>query len=455
MIKIKKMLLLYFIVICMELSGCGSSGEMETENHGIEEQVTNSEEINNITEKFADANTDANTADGEDAVNQEGYIEVDIADLAARVRYFSYGKGWYFDDSSEVWKCTDTEGNILFSLPFGWEPKNGFIHNYCMIQHESYKDKVIDQSGNQVFGDVVSDEKDILLLSENNDVVNLWVRTIRDAYDGHSETLSVIDENGTILSEYTSLEGVSLGYIREIKDLGDGMYQCGGYVFNINNNSYFRYEDSAGLIADILNFNHGYGIGEDGRVIDLNGTVCFSGPAGVVVGKYGNDVFFMGHREEIYASGKYYDTFRGAFYNAEGQMEIDISQYSLMRIPFYKDNFCILEILNEAGVRFTSVIDKSGEFLFEPIKGCIISSAGYEYDNFYVSDGVVVIKGDDTQICNLEQKSISIWPDDLIGIGAFHDGWAAFDMGSRNMAGFIDKDGNHLKVKLPLNSVDS
>ncbi len=441
----KKLLSLSILLItlCMVLAGCKDSVEEDELNNGVEEQVTNDKMYDSTEKENFNNSTEEQVVNGNDMDNQESYTEVDIADLSDRVRDFSYGKGWYFNNSSEEWTCIDSEGNILFSLPFGYEPVNGFIQNLCLVQREGYKGILIDESGNQVLADMTTGDNDILMLSENNGVVNIWIRIIKDAYDGHSEILRVIDGEGMTVSEYTSLQGLPFDSINmpnhsQLRDLGDGMYQCGGYVFNTNNNSCFPYEDNSGLIEDVLNFADGYGVGKDGKLIDSNGTVCFSSPSQAHVGKYGDGVFFVGYWEEIFITGKYYDTYRGAFYNSNGQVELDISQYSLEDIPSFKEGYCVIRILNEAGVSFTVVIDKNGEFLFEPVEGRLAVE---------ISEGMVVVNGDLIQMYDLKQNTTNTISDNIKKIGAFHDGWATFEMSSGNK-GFIDKNGNHLKIKL-------
>lgn len=431
---------LMLITLCIILAGCKDSIEEDEVNNSVEEQITNNKIYGSTEKESFNNSTEEQVVNDNDMDNQESYIEVDIADLSDQVRDFSYGKGWYLDNSTEEWTCINGEGNILFSLPFGYEPVNGFIQNLCLVQHEGYKDIVIDESGNQVFADMTTGDNEILKLSENNGLVNIWIRIIKDTYDGHSEILRVIDGEGMTVSEYMSLQGLPFDTISRysLRDLGDGMYQCGGYVFNTNNNSCFRYEDDFGLIEDVLNFDDGYGVGGDGKLIDSNGSVCFSSPSQASVGKYGDGVFFVGYWEEIFITGKYYDTYRGAFYNSNGQVELDISQYSLEDIPSFKEGYCVIRILNEAGVSFAAVIDKNGEFLFEPVEGRLAVE---------ISEGMVVVNGDLIQMYEIKQNTTNTISDNIKKIGAFQNGWATFEMSSGNK-GFIDKNGNHLKIKL-------
>lgn len=365
-------------------------------------------------------------------------------DLSDYVKEFSYGKGWYLDNSSEEWTCIDVDGNILFTLPYGYKPVSGFVQNLCLIQREGYNCILIDESGNQIFTDLTKGDSECLMLSENNGKINIWLHIIEDTYDGHSETLRVVDGEGTTVSEYA----LNMGQIKhmgqtssfenglELRNLGEGMYQCGGYVFNTNNNSYFRYEDYRGLSEEIMNFDDGYGMGVDGKLIDSNGNVILSTSGGAKVGEYREGVFFVGDWEEIYASGKYYYTYRGSFYNSNGQVDLDISQYSLLNIPEFKEGYCVMYILNEAGVAFTAVLDRVGEFLFEPIEG---------KQNVEISEEMIVVNGDSIQIYDIKENTTNTISDNIERVYDFNDGWAAFRTSQDNQ-GFIDKNGNHLKV---------
>lgn len=422
------------IALGMLVSGCKeSSGE-----NGKEEQVTNGE----ITEAMEDINNNS-VEEIVDSNDTENYVEIDIVDLSNSVKDFSYGKGWYLDNSSGEWNCIDIEGNVLFSLPFGYEPVGGYIQNLCLIQREGYKKIIIDEGGNQVFADMATGDNEILMLSENSGKINIWIRIIKDTYDGHSEILRVIDGEGMTVSEYTSLSGLPFDSINgpngsQLRDLGEGMYQCGAYIFNTNNNSCFRYEDNAGLIEDVLNFEDGYGIGKDGKIIDSNGAVCFTNSNRAKVGNYREGLYFVGYWEEIFITGKYYGTYRGAFYDVNGQVELDVSQYALENIPFFEEGYCVMNILNEAGVTFTAVMDRNGEFLFEPVEG---------QRNVEISEEIIVVNGDLIQIYDLKQNTINTLDENIKWVDAFSDGWAVFGLSSGNK-GFIDKNGNRLKIKV-------
>lgn len=412
----KKILSLFVLIstICMVLSGCKDSVEREEASNSAEEQGVN-DEISKLTEKISN---------NHETDNQESYAEVDITDLSKQILNFSYGKGWYLDNSSEEWTCIDVDGNILFTLPYGYVPISGFIQNLCLIQREGYKCILIDESGSQVFSDLTTGDSECLMLSENNGKINIWLHIVKDTYDGHSETLQVIDGEGKVISEYV---GLNMGHIKhmgeinskglELKNLGDGMYQCSRYVFNTNNNSYFLYEDNRGLSEEIRNFENGYGVGEDGKIINSNGVVRFTKPNRTAMGNYREGVYFLGNWEEIYSHGKYHSTFRGAFYNVNGQVELDVSQYTLVNVPFFEDGYCVMNILNEAGVIFTAVMNRNGEFLFEPVEG---------QRTVKISEEIIVVNGDLIQIYDLEQNTINTLDDDIEWVDAFSGGWAAF-----------------------------
>lgn len=65
-----------------------------------------------------------------------------------------------------------------------------------------------------------------------------------------------------------------------------------------------------------------------------------------------------------------YDSDQKAFVNDKGDIVIDMSQYSLSsdREPIFHNNYCVLLVDNPDGVPYYTVIDKSGNRLFEPIK---------------------------------------------------------------------------------------
>lgn len=219
------------------------------------------------------------------------------------------------------------------------------------------------------------------------------------------------------------------------------MFTYGWLVFNTNNNTCFITDE------DVLNFDNGYGIVSGyyttKEIIDLNGNVICNYDSSARLGKYSEGVYFVGYYEEKFAYGQYIDTYRGAFYNIEGQIELDISQYSLDSFyNFFKDGYCYMRIINDHGIEFSAVMDRNGQFLFEPVR---------DVKSVYISEGLAVmnIKGDSIQIYDLEQKTVNTL-ENLKEVGAFHNGWATFKTSS-DEEGFLDPYGNHLKVKIKIN----
>ena len=413
------------IVLCMGVTGCQSVMENIDENQIIKDDLI-SYDNENISQTASEV-TD----------NNNNYIEVDIVDIGAGVRAFSGGKGWYRDISSGQWNCIDTEGNHIFSLPVGYTPESSFVQNLCLIKHDGYRDFLIDENGHQVFKELCTGDNEILTMSENNGTINIWVRTIKDTFEEHIEMLHVIDGNGKTICEYNSLPEISIARIdkSEFKYLGDGMYQYYKYVFNTNNNSYFEYG------VAIINFDNGYGIDVNGKIINQEGERYAAYTLQSSPGKYGDGVFFVGSREEIYISKRtnYFDVCKGAFYDIDGHVKLDISKYMLDYFPYFVDGYCKLSILNEAGITFNGIMDISGNFLFEPVKDC---------RSLEISEGMVVINCNPIQLYDIEKKTMSTFPNtNLWRIYEFHDGWAVCQLES-DYWGFIDKNGNYLKAKI-------
>lgn len=419
------------IVLCMGVTGCQSVMENNDENQTIKDcLISYDDEIIGQTA-------------GEVTGDKNNYIKVDIVDIGAGVIDFSDGKGWYRDISSGQWNCIDSDGNNIFSLPVGYTPKSSFVQNLCLIKHDGYKDFLIDENGHQVFSELCTGDNDILMMSENNGTINIWVRTIKDTFEEHSEMLRVIDGNGITICEYNSLPEISISNIdkHEFENLGDGMYQYYGHVFNTNNNSHFKYVDSEGRDVAIINFDNGYGIDVDGKIINQEGEIYAAYNLQSSPGRYGNGLFFVGNYEEIYISQRsnFYDVCKGVFCDIDGHIKLDIRNYLLNFCPYFVDGYCQLGILNEAGITFNGIIDTNGDFLFEPVMNC---------SSLKISEGLVVINCNPIQLYDIEKKTMSTFPNtNLSRIEEFHDGWAVCQLES-GYWGFIDKDGNYLKAKI-------
>lgn len=429
----KTIFLLVIMQILFLMQGCGD----------IKENVSDST-VNMYSE----------TEKGTDVIEQEEleeteklYEEVVLADIAYDVIGFSCERAWAQIEG--IWCCIDPEGNIIFDLPVGAEPMGSFVANLCMVNDRYLGDIILDKDGNVVLEDYISEDDQILLLGTNNGEANIWVKTIIDTYDSHSVQLKVLDERGNILAEFRPNEVMQekeMGVINERGRLwsnGNGMYSYGMAVFNVNNGSMFRYEYKDWHYEGTgcgLSYNDGYGVDAHGNLIDQNGNVIISNEGkGVCGGIYSEGMYFVGNMEEI--SYKNYG-YRGKFYDNNGEVALDISQYLLINCPSFVNGCCVLQMVNENAVKFVTVIDKSGNFLLEPIEGSIESTNLYE--------GILVVR--ESQIYQI----VDFYNDKKIElpqgtkVERFCNGWARYRKSypDEYIFGFMDREGNDLKIRI-------
>lgn len=105
-----------------------------------------------------------------------------------------------------------------------------------------------------------------------------------------------------------------------------------------------------------LIFNDGYAIASDGHkgfVVDTHGSIKFNIP--FHSGKYSDKLWYSGDS--------------GAFYDANNNMVLDISNYKdkiRTSSPYFENGYSLLILEGKDGNHYFTVIDKSGNSLFEP-----------------------------------------------------------------------------------------
>lgn len=232
-----------------------------------------------------------------------------------------------------------------------------------------------------------------------------------DSFNGSYDMLGVVDDNGNFIQPMSSNHPfISNGQIIKclnsivaldltgndesnenelrIHDIKNCMHYLGNHIFAVhystNGNSqksFILYNADTGNSCDagicvdnttlkstsyladdcsrIANYYNGYlTICADNyvKIIDekLNiyetGITCFG-----KTGKYAEEVFFSGN----------------CFYDINGQIKIDMSKYDpkyFQNEPFFENGTCYIELDNGNGIIYHTEIDKSGQFLYDPIK---------------------------------------------------------------------------------------
>lgn len=82
-------------------------------------------------------------------------------------------------------------------------------------------------------------------------------------------------------------------------------------------------------------------------------------------GLLGDDLYFIdSQHEDVPFLGDEIE----AFYGLDGQIQLDLSQYTFAEPPSFEAGYCLADLINDAGVRYLTIMDINGTFQFEPIK---------------------------------------------------------------------------------------
>ena len=269
------------------------------------------------------------------------------------------------------------DGEIFFDIPFISATNISMVEDKYICKGNSavYNLKGIDISSsfcseNEQFGGVFEDTTGW----------TVWLWESIDTYDSHEFIIKAINLDGTAKAEWSQkeldnkYEGVNLS--NEIKLLGGSWYRCGDMIFNLENkiDIWCQGVDYCGADDDFL-----YLCYSDGWL---------SRDSIIYYDKFGNNVTpaltFLEY------DSFWYDRYLGEgmmllenhdmfiVFNSTGKIPFDVNRFAArgtwgdtISINSFHNGKAQIEMVNESGVKFTTLIDSKGEFLFEPIEGTI------------------------------------------------------------------------------------
>ena len=272
---------------------------------------------------------------------------------------FSDGVAWVRDENNKVY-LIDEKGKELFELG---EISRGlgipdsvenFIDGYAKVEDEK-SERIIDKKG-----------KTVLTINEDMEVENSGdgfaiVETDEEDYLGTTEKMGLYD-----LEKQEYILELSENYTR-MKYLGEGMflvlqkeegsYKTPAFIFNTETAQTVKGPTEDRYIEEMANYNNGYAVAvKDGTfcLIDKNGnekTLGVDGFYGLTTGKYAEGLIYI----------------KEAFYDENGNKVIDLAEQNVSNYPVFVDGYALVTFDNGSNDYYT-IMDKSGEFLFEPIK---------------------------------------------------------------------------------------
>lgn len=481
-VTVKRILLITLGVI-MLISGCAKENTFEAG------EATSLQD-------YEDHTPIDNNEDIYENIEPEQHYETIMGDRE-QLHNFSDGVAWIMWEGQ--WICIDTNGNILFAMDYIYEPVTDFINGYAVVQLSNVENDeksifskreriLVDKSGTPIMGEWLTDgEERLLKIGKNKDSIDVWFLVVKDSYSTHQEYIKVlnrfkgVDESGEIECEKIVCYDMPKNFQKyyDILNIGDGIYTLkyweaqsrGTRIYNTNELGVK--EDSNQNNTEIVNYGH-YAYIDNCRIEEGHNQLGFydeviSGNGGLVDAKgnllrkvyepgINNTVFMGSYSEGVYSSGnrKNYRLVCEGFYDFDGNKVVDLNGYVTKWPPFYKNGYCVLQLKNDAGVDFYTILDKEGNLLFEPKRGCAM---GDDLNSAcYVTEDVIIVLDE-----NGTYKYVDTMGNDVLidyqyfldsngggALGKFYDGLArvAVDRDGMRRYIYINRQGDELKLDL-------
>lgn len=346
-ILVKKILIVTVVSIAIvSCWGCEKKETVENKSKDVEtvSEEEDKESKQDLTETEKELTEEVKTEEPEE--DQKVDTGKRINNYLRSAHQFSEGKDWVLEDNDiSHWKCIDKEGNILFELPEDEEPTTDFKNGIAIVD----KKKVINAEG-KVISSVDDGKYTEILSDEFNFEGYVFVNVYENTIEGTSEKIGIIDNQG----EWYQSPDECRFQSTKIESLEDGIYK----TFDDD----FQYYDAI-----------------ENEYIDLQEVVKRKYKRRLKEG-----LIFVQPNNESDASFNYFKGDMGleydladtlgihtntvGFYDEQGNLVIDLSGFAgAADLSGFQDGYCAIELKNPQENHFITIIDKTGQQLFEPI----------------------------------------------------------------------------------------
>lgn len=398
----------------------------------VEEQIESDEEIQEKAKAFVEKVSKKKN----ELVKKEGLVEP-----TNNAKGFSEGKAWVSGEAiGKQWICINTEGKIVFSLEEEYNPYSNFNNGSALV----YKTVYENGSNNKKFslinekGKIVADLSEYEVICPENYAGRVMVMNTGETFEGRWTELGVMGANGKweipLTKEHAFIEedgklwgghGSDFIYMgNQIIARDNGILETEYKCFNMETGNTFScaadyHNDSIEVFSDdfLIRFSTDRNsvlmtdtLGNTKEIIPDN----FENESRSEIGRYSEGLFFV----------------RGAykFYDENGAMKIDLSQYEVHGTPYFQDGYALIEFSNE----YFTIIDKQGKFMFDPIKAEAVGG---------ISDGIVSYSDEEHNWHYLSVKGKELFKGNYGGL-VFSDGYALIRIEEGYT--FINKKGERL-----------
>lgn len=242
------------------------------------------------------------------------------------------------NDDDSNWQLIDTKGNVLFTLEDNEEPITNFKRGIAIVDYK----KVIDKNGN-VVSSVEDGEYDKINTDEESFEGYVFVEKTVSNIEGTNTKYGILDNDG---SWYHKLDS-KIGLLK-YNAIGTMLYYGSDTCYDLKNNEFIDEETYMKRGFD-RSFHDGLiylTVDEDTGYVNL--------PVD------GEDFEVIKNKKKIKKTG---------YYDEKLNLVIDLSKYSYCNpISHFQNGYCPIIIRNPDSKDFYTVLNKKGEFVFEPIE---------------------------------------------------------------------------------------
>ena len=279
--------------------------------------------------------------------------EVDTSDIKTTVsinQTADFNKdGLVILQSDGVNYVIDKEFKVLWTFD-GFNDGQGFVDGYIRVQQDD-KTVVYDKNGEEKFSYGEHDYERVELVSGGC----LVITKKDDTYNSSSTKTGVynIEKQEYVLQP-------SEEYVSKVQDKGDGML-CLDWsykkYFNTKTEKIVEYQES--FMDDFVDGYTIKGTTNSILVFDENGGMTeIKEPNGEVPGVYN------------YTNGMAFDVYNSTLFNLETKTAISLKSqfHDVDDDTLFENGYALVKFSNEGSTPYYTVIDKSGNMLFEPVK---------------------------------------------------------------------------------------
>ena len=239
-----------------------------------------------------------------------------------------------------------------------WDEELGYGDDYIVVRkdEETYNDYVINVG--------IVDTNGNWLVPLSDDFI--FAQAIQKIYSKHGNNtkfvLNYMGEGVFILSRHFSMV-YSFGRTGMSSDeyySEGGAYENDCYLYNVISG-----KSSTFTAKDISFCENGYMLMYPSTRYNSNFCkISADGEVTEIPVEYSS--WYDGPEFSGLANGQFFAN--GCFYDIDGNLKIDLSQYQLTRIPGYLDGIYEIEFKNSVGTEWEASVDQSGNFVEEPRK---------------------------------------------------------------------------------------